>query len=285
MHNDEHKILLDELYRRVDSSPLGLSPQEVTKRRLSYGLNVLEEKKEVPVIIKFGRHLFDFFGMLLWTGSALAFVSDYLAPGEGNFYIGVALAAVVVLNAVFTFIQEYQSEKIMESFKKMMPVRVEALRDGSRQEVAAAELVPGDIIYLQEGNKIPADARLIQQNALKVDHSSLTGESEPQLRSLVCTHDNIFESRNMVFSGTLVQSGNGTAVVFGTGMDTQIGRIAQLTERTETVDSPLRKELNHFIRIISAIAVGLGISFFIIGFLSGNPLMASMIFAIGILVA
>lgn len=285
MHNDEHKISLEELYRRVGSSARGLSGQEVKTRQSEYGLNLLEEKKEAPLVIKFGRHLVDFFAMLLWTGAALAFVSEYLLPGEGNLYIGIALAVVVVLNAVFTFIQEYQSEKIMESFKKMMPVRVEALRDGKRQEVLAGELVPGDIVYIQEGDKIPADARIIQQNALKIDHSSLTGESEPQLRSLACTHENILESRNMLFSGTLVQSGNGTAVVFGTGMDTQIGKIAQMTKEAGSVASPLRKELNHFIRIISTIAITLGISFFIIGYLSGNRLMASIIFAIGIIVA
>ncbi|RJR16849.1 MAG: HAD family hydrolase [Nitrospiraceae bacterium] len=285
MHDDEHSISIDELYKRVGSSALGLSAQEVKARQEKYGLNVLEEKKQAPEIIKFGRHLVDFFGVLLWTGSFLAFFSEYLAPGEGNLYIGIALAVVVVLNAIFTYIQEYQSEKIMESFKKMMPVRVEALRDGKKQEVLAGELVPGDIIFLQEGGKIPADARLTGQNALKVDHSSLTGESEPQLRSLDCTHHNILESRNMVFSGTLVQSGNGTAVVYGTGMNTQIGKIVLMTEKTESVLSPLRKELNHFIRIISAIAITLGISFFIIGFLTGNHLMSSLIFAIGILVA
>lgn len=285
MHNDEHRISLDELYKRLDSSALGLSEQEVKNRQGRFGLNVLEEKKEVPFIIKFGRHLVNFFAMLLWTGSALAFVSEYLSPGEGNLYIGAALAVVVVLNAVFTFIQEYQSEKIMDSFRKMMPVKVEVLRGGKRQEVLAGELVPGDIIHVQEGDKVPADARLIQQNALKVDHSSLTGESEPQLRSLDCTHDNILESRNTLFSGTLIQSGNGAAVVFGTGMNTQIGRIAQMTGETGTVASPLRKELNHFIKIISTIAISLGVSFFIISFLTGNRLMASMIFAIGIIVA
>jgi len=167
----------------------------------------------------------------------------------------------------------------------MMPVKVEVLRDGKRQEVLAGELVAGDIIYIQEGGKIPADARLISQNALKVDHSSLTGESEPQLRSLACTHDNILESRNLLFSGTLVQSGNGAAVVFGTGMNTQIGKIAQMTKETGTVASPLRKELNHFIKIISAIAISLGVSFFIISYFTGNRLMGSMIFAIGIIVA
>lgn len=285
MHNDEHKIILEDLYKRLGSSALGLSGEEVKIRQAEYGHNVLEEKKDSPLVIRFGRHLVNFFAMLLWTGAVLAFVSEYLLPGEGNLYIGIALAVVVILNAVFTFIQEYQSEKIMESFKKMMPVRVEALRGGKRLEVLAGELVPGDIIYIQEGDKIPADARLIQQNALKVDHSSLTGESEPQLRCIDCTHDNILESRNMLFSGTLVQSGNGTAVVFGTGMKTQIGMIAQMTEAAGSVASPLRKELNHFISIISIIAITLGVSFFMISFLSGNRLMASMIFAIGIIVA
>jgi sodium/potassium-transporting ATPase subunit alpha len=227
----------------------------------------------------------NFFALLLWTGAVLAFISEYLVPNEGNLYIGIALAAVVILNAVFTFIQEHQSEKIMESFRRMMPVKIEVLRDGKRKKLLAEELVPGDIIYIDEGDKIPADGRLIQENALKIDHSALTGESEPQLRKLTCTHDNILESRNMIFSGTLVQSGNGAAVIYGTGMNTQLGKIAQLTKVTEDVESPLRKELNHFIKIISVIALTLGITFFITGFFAGNKFMANMIFAIGIIVA
>ena len=285
MHNDEHKINIDELYERLNCTSKGLSTEDARERQARYGLNVLEEKKKTPLIIKFGKHLVDFFALLLWTGAALAFISEYLVPDEGNLYIGIALAAVVILNAVFTFIQEYQSEKIIESFRRMMPVKIEVLRDGKRKELLAEELVPGDVIYIDEGDKIPADGRLIEENALKVDHSALTGESEPQLRKLVCTHDNILESRNMIFSGTLVQSGNGAAVIYGTGMNTQLGKIAQLTKVTEDVESPLRKELNHFIKIISVIAITLGITFFITGFFAGNKFMANMIFAIGIIVA
>jgi sodium/potassium-transporting ATPase subunit alpha len=283
--NDEHKINLDELFKRLGSSTQGLSSDEASKRHQTYGFNVLEEKEKIPIIIRFGKHLVNFFALLLWTGSVLAFIAEYLSPGEGNVYIGIALTGVVILNAIFTFIQEYQSEKIMESFRRMMPVKIELQRDGSRRELLAREIVPGDVIYLDEGDKIPADARLIEENSLKVDHSALTGESEPQLRKLVATHENILESRNMVFSGTLVQSGNGAAVVYGTGMNTQLGRIAQLTKQAEEVESPLRKELNHFIKIISVIAITLGLTFFIISFLAGNRLMASMIFAIGIIVA
>lgn len=285
LKNDEHKIGLDVLYTRLNSSAKGLASEEAAARQKEQGLNLLEETEKRSVLIRFGGHLVNFFALLLWTGAALAFISEYLLPGEGNLYIGIALAGVVILNAVFTFIQEYQSEKIMESFRKMMPVRTYVLRDGRRRELYAGEIVPGDIIYLEEGDKIPADGRLIEENSLKVDHSALTGESEPQLRKLTATHENILESRNVVFSGTLVQSGNGTAVIFGTGMNTQLGRIAKLTKQAGEVESPLRKELNHFIKIISTIAITLGITFFLTSFLTGNRLMASMIFAIGIIVA
>jgi sodium/potassium-transporting ATPase subunit alpha len=283
--NDEHCIELDEFFKRLKCSNEGLSSEEALNRQSEYGLNVLEEKEKRSLIVWFGKHLVNFFALLLWTGAALAFISEYLVPGEGNLYIGIALAGVVVLNAIFTFIQEYQSEQIMDSFRKMMPSKINVVRDGKRREVLAGEIVPGDLVYLEEGNKIPADGRLIEENSLKVDHSALTGESEPQLRKIVCTHENILESRNMVFSGTLVQSGNGTALVFGTGMNTQLGKIASLTKETKDVDSPLKKELNRFIRIISIIAITLGITFFAVSFMTGNRLMASLIFAIGIIVA
>ncbi|MFC2136268.1 cation-translocating P-type ATPase, partial [Bacteroidota bacterium] len=159
------------------------------------------------------------------------------------------------------------------------------MRDGKEVEILAEELVPGDVIYLSEGDKIPADARLIDQHSLKVDNSSLTGESEPQLRCFDCTHENILESRNMVFSGTLVQSGTGSAIVYATGMNTQIGRIAQLTKETKKVVTPIRKELNHFIKIISIIAIILGVVFFFLSIALGHRLVGSLIFSIGIIVA
>jgi sodium/potassium-transporting ATPase subunit alpha len=285
MKDDEHKISLEELFKRLRSQPAGLSTSEAAKRQLLYGPNSLEIKERLSLPIRFARHLVNFFAILLWLGAVLSFISERVSPGQGSLYIGLALAGVVILNAVFTFIQEYHSEKIIESFRRMMPETIDVLRDGSRQRLQTREIVPGDIIYLTEGDKIPADSRLIEENSLRVDHSSLTGESEPQLRKLECTHDNILESRNMVFSGTSVQSGNGAALVYSTGMDTQIGKIAGLTKQTEDIVSPLRRELNHFIRIISAIAIILGLTFFAVSILTGDPFTASMIFAIGIIVA
>ncbi|MDM7918398.1 MAG: HAD-IC family P-type ATPase, partial [Methanosarcina sp.] len=231
------------------------------------------------------RQFRNFFSILLIVGAILSFFGEYLDPGKGNLYIGIALVGVVFLNGSFAFVQEYQAVKTMESFRKLLPPHAKVLRDGKLRDVLASELVIGDVILLEEGDKVPADGRLIEINSLKVDNSALTGESEPQLRSLECFHSNLLECRNMVFSGTLVQSGNGKAVIFGTGRDTQIGSLAKLTEQTSSVDTPLRKELNRFIKIISTIAISLGITFFLLAFFIQDTFLASLIFAIGIIVA
>src|SRR5210317_1271523 len=111
--NDEHKIALEDLYKRLDTTAQGLSSEDASKRHQTDGFNVLEEKEKQSLIVRFAKHLVNFFALLLWTGAVLAFISEYLVPGEGNLYIGIALAGVVILNAIFTFIQEYQSEQIM----------------------------------------------------------------------------------------------------------------------------------------------------------------------------
>jgi sodium/potassium-transporting ATPase subunit alpha len=282
---EEHKVPIADLYQLLESSTKGISDEEAERRLLQYGTNELVVKKDLPEIIKFLRQFKNFFAILLLVGSVLAFVAEHLNPGQGNIYIAWALVVVVFLNALFTYIQEHHSEEIMESFRNMLPPMITVERDGKREKIDAKYIVPGDIIVLEEGDRIPADGRLIELHNLKVDHSALTGESEPQLRKLETTHENILESRNMVFSGTLVQSGNGKALVYGTGMMTQIGKIVQLTKETSSIETPIRKELQHFIKIISAIAVFLGILFFTIYTLMGNQLIGSLIFAIGIIVA
>ncbi|MFA6971042.1 MAG: HAD-IC family P-type ATPase [Gallionella sp.] len=282
---DQHQIPLTVLEQRLNCTSAGLGHADAAGRLTEYGKNELRVHKETPEIIKFLRQLTNFFALLLIAGSGLAFFAEYLKPGEGNFYIGVALLVVVLLNALFSYLQEHESDRIMESFRNMLPLMISVLRDEHVSRIEARLLVPGDVILLEEGDRVPADGRLIEVNQLKVDHSSLTGESEPQLRTLACTHDNLLESRNMVFSGTLVQSGNGRALVYATGMNTQIGRIVQLTKESDQVETPIRKELRHFIRIISAIAMTLGVLFFVLSLFLGNPFISSLLFAIGIIVA
>jgi sodium/potassium-transporting ATPase subunit alpha len=282
---DAHKISLAELEQALTCEGIGLDGAEALNRLAQFGSNELHARKDVPEIIKFLRQFRNFFALLLFAGAALAFLADYLKPGEGNFYIAVALLTVVLINALFTYAQEHEGERIMESFRNMLPPMIYAVRDGQVSRIEARLLVPGDVMLLEEGDRVPADGRLIEVNQLKVDHSALTGESEPQLRGLNCTHENLLESRNMVFSGTLVQSGNGKALVYGTGMNTQIGKIVQLTKETTQVETPIRKELQYFIRIISTIAISLGVLFFSLSLLLGKPFIASLIFAIGIIVA
>jgi sodium/potassium-transporting ATPase subunit alpha len=282
---NEHNISLSEFIQRLGVEETGLSEQEAARRLQECGPNVLEETGKESILKKYVRQFRNFFSILLTIGAILSFLGEYLDPGKGNLYIGIALGVVVILNGTFTFVQEYQAAKTMESFRQLLPPRAKVLREGEVRDVLASELVVGDIILLEEGDKVPADGRLIETNSLKVDHSAITGEAEPQLRSLECTHSNILECRNMVFSGTLVQSGNGKAVVFGTGRNTQIGNLATLTEQISSVDTPIRKELNHFIKVISAIAISMGVTFFMLAFLIQDVFLASLIFAIGIIVA
>ncbi len=282
---DVHKLPLNQVYSSLHSSVKGLSTAEVEKRLVQYGQNKLEITQKHTLLLKFLKQFTNFFALLLLFGAGIAFFAETVAPNEGYTYIGLALIGVTIFNALFTFLQQYKSERIMATFQKMLPAQTEVLRDGKRQSIALVNIVIGDIIFLNEGDKVPADARLLEQNQLKVDHSAITGESEPQLRTIEPTHDNILETRNVVLSGTLVQSGDGKAMVFATGNQTQIGKIAQLTRKTEESATPLHIEIKRFISIISIIAIVLGLAFFGIGFMLGHGLLASLIFAIGIIVA
>ncbi|MBP2030688.1 sodium/potassium-transporting ATPase subunit alpha [Methanohalophilus levihalophilus] len=280
-----HTIGIDELFSKLETNEHGLSKKEALQRLGRIGPNVLSDIGKTSPVRMYVKQYRNFFSILLTIGALLSLLAEYLSPGQGNIYIGIALLGVVILNATFTFIQEYQAEKIMASFHKLLPPHCRVLRDGEMADILAHDLVPGDIMIVEEGDKVPADGRLIDLSALKVDNSPLTGEAEPQLRSLDCTHPNILECRNMVFSGTLVQTGNGRAIVTGTGSNTQIGQLAALTHQTESVETPLRKELNHFIHVISSIAMFLGISFFAVGYFLQEIFLANLIFAIGIIVA
>ena len=273
------------LYQSLKTKREGLTTREAESRLQEAGPNELQVKADLPEWVKFLRQFKNFFALLLIVGGLLAVLAEHLDPGQGNLYIAVALFAVVVLNASFTYFQEFQSERIMESFERMMPTRVTVLRDGERVQLDARNLVPGDVFQLYEGDKVPADARLIETNELTVDLSSLTGESEPQKLSADTASENVLESRNMVFSGSLVQSGDGTAVVCRTGMDTEIGKIVHLTKGTASHETPIHRELTYFIKVISGIAIFLGLLFFAISVMIGKGEIGSLIFAIGIIVA
>ena len=280
-----HTRSLADVMEEFGSTSEGLRTKEAKSRLERYGANELKVSKDTSEIVKFLLQFKNFFAILLIAGGALAMTAEQLDPGEGNLYIAIALIAVVFLNAAFTYFQEHQSERIMDSFKNKLPSMITALRDGAPQEVATADLVPGDVIVLNEGDRVPADGRLIEAKELKVDNSSLTGESEAQLLDEGRSANALLESPNMVFSGSLVQNGEGKVVLVKTGMNTQIGGIVTLTKATKAVETPIHKELKYFIKVISFIAIFLGVSFFAISVAIGNAVIGSLIFAIGIIVA
>lgn len=195
------------------------------------------------------------------------------------------LAVVVIITGIFSYYQEAKSSAIMESFKNLVPQYATVVRDGAKHTISAEEVVVGDIVEIKGGDRIPADIRVIKSSGCKVDNSSLTGESEPQTRSNELTSENPLETRNLAFFSTNCVEGNASGVVINTGDRTIMGRIANLASGLEMGETPIAREIAHFIHLITGVAVFLGVSFFIIAFILGYHWLDAVIFLIGIIVA
>lgn len=182
---------------------------------------------------------------------------------------------------IFSYYQERKSSKIMESFGKMVPHFAVVLRDGNYQNINSEDLVLGDIIQIKLGDRIAADIRLIECRGLKVDHSALTGESKPVPRSTEYTHENPLDTKNLAFFSTCAVEGIGRGVVIGRGDKTVMGRIARLTAKLGKRETPISKEIKHFINIITGFAVFVGLTFFIIAFIMKYFWIDAVIFLIG----
>lgn len=280
-----NSLTKDEVFRSLVTAETGLSEEEAARRLREFGLNEISEVKKKRLLSRFLGQFTHFLAVLLWLAAFLSFLSEHLHPGGGMLTLGLAIVAVIVINAVFTFIQEYRAEKALEALRKLLPFFVKVVREGREKEIPAREVVPGDIVLLAEGDKIPADARLIETAALRVNHASLTGESEPLLRNHEPCSGELVESPNIAFAGTTVISGSGRAVAFATGMRTEFGRIAHLTSAVEAGLSPLQKEIVKATRVVASIAAVVGLFFFLLGFAMGRNFWENFIFGIGITVA
>jgi sodium/potassium-transporting ATPase subunit alpha len=223
---------------------------------------------------------------LLWIASGLAFAADFMKPGEGMATLGWAILGVIVINAVFAFFQEYKAERAVQALHRLLPDKAWAMRGGQPLELPRSDIVPGDILILEEGERIPADARLIEATGMRVDNAALTGESNPKRRTADPLKDgNWLDLPNLVFTGTTVLSGHGRAVVFAVGMRTEFGKIANLTTSVVVGLSPLQQEIITVTRIVAAISLAMGAMFFVIGMGTGLGFWVSAIFGIGIIVA
>ena len=283
-HRIDLSILLGE--RLQTNAEKGLSSKEHTRRLEQNGPNRMSPPKSIPEWLKILKNMTGFFSLLLLGGGVLCFIGYGLKKEIENLYLGIVLVAVVILTGLFTYFQEKKSSDLMESFKSMMPNRCTVIRDGNSMEVNAEDLVIGDVILLKAGDKVPADIRILEcSDDMQVDNASLTGESEPCKRSPKYTDPNPLETQNMAFFGTQVPKGSCKGVVLAVGDDTFMGRIAKLTLSTGSEKTPIAIELDHFISIISVVAISLGILFFIIGCFLGTDLITNLVFMIGIIVA
>merc|ERR1719193_542753 len=289
---DDHKISVEELYKRYSTDlNRGLTSAKAKSNLERDGPNALTPPPKTPEWVKFLQCLFGGFAMLLWVGAILCFVAYTIQaltleePPDDNLYLGIVLSAVVIVTGIFGYYQESKSSKIMETFKNLVPAQCLVLREGEKINVKAEELAMGDVVEVKFGDRLPADIRVVETQGFKVDNSSLTGESEPQSRGPEYTHENPLETKNLAFFSTNAVEGSCKGIVVMIGDNTVMGRIAGLASGLDTGDTPIAKEIEHFIHIITAVAVFLGVSFFIIAFILGYHWLDAVIFLIGIIVA
>ena len=281
-----HRLTVGEIFTHLGTRAGGLSSEEARERLSRYGPNILKEPSHYSSIRRFLDQFTHFLAILLWIAAALAFTAEFMKPGEGMATLGWAILGVIVINAVFAFFQEYKAERAVHALHCLLPARAWVLRSNQPYDVSRSEIVPGDVLLIEEGEQIPADARLIDAAGMRVDLSSLTGEAQPKRRTAEPVADgHLLDIPNLVFAGTPVLSGRGRAVVFATGMQTEFGKIASLSTSVETDFSPLQKEITKLTRIVAMISLAMGASFFAIGLWTGLGFWISAIFGIGIIAA
>jgi len=269
---------VDLLLRDLRTSAGGLPASEAGRRLVQYGPNELQRRNGRRWPTELGRQLTHPLALLLWLAAILSFA-------VGSDTVAIAVLLVIVLNAVFAFVQEMQAERAVEALAQFLPQHVTVLRGGIPTQIVAVELVPGDVVVVAEGDRIAADLRLIS-GAVEVDLSTLTGESAPGLRSaeLVDTDVPRIAARDLLFSGTSATGGEAHGVVFATGMHTELGRIAALSERGKEEPSPLERQVRRVAWLIAAIAVGMAVAFVPIAiFSAGLSFQNSVVFAVGLL--
>jgi Ca2+-transporting ATPase len=275
-----------ELLQALASGEEGLDQQEAAERLVRYGPNRLPPLHRRPLLLRLLDQMGHFMALLLWIGGGLAFAA-------GTPQLGWAIWAVVVINGLFSFLQEYQAERALEALSRSLPRRVRVWRDGQPRWLAADELVVGDRVALAEGERVPADCRLTLALGLAVDQAALTGESQPvprQAEPIPWRPGSLrlaaAESTNLVLAGTTVASGRAEAFVYATGAETEFGQVAHLTAGTRRSASTLEQQVDRIVHTISTVAVSMGVLAFALSvlFVGLGPL-ESLVFAVGIIVA
>jgi Ca2+-transporting ATPase len=277
---DYYRLTVQQAFEGLRTSEKGLSREEAERRRAEHGLNELTTDVVVPKWLLFLSQFRDVLVVVLIVAAAISYAI-------GSYRDGTVMVVIVLVNAVIGFVQEYKVSRILESLKSLIQSPAKVMVDGDLAELPQTQLVPGDIIRLEAGDKVPADVRIIESFDLRTNDFSLTGESTPQGKgSNAVTEEAVLADRdNMAYMGTTVASGSATGVVVATGMETEMGMIAGLTQETTETRSPLEKELGALANWLTVGTIIIGIALFFIALWQGFSLFTSMIYALGIAVA
>ena len=264
----------------------GIDQDEATRRLATDGPNAITPPKKRSAVRMFLGHLCGLLNLLLMISGVLSLILFAIDPASiVNLYLGIILFFVSFANAFIDFYQQFQTAAILESFLSLVPPEATVIRGQSLISLPASHIVKGDVLYLKAGDKIPADCRLFSETDMKVDNSSITGESEAQERTVNCTQASPLEATNLAFSGTNVVNGEGFGIAIRTGDRSVLGQIAKMTIGETTPLSQLTREINSFIRVVASVAIVTAIVFFIVGLVLGYDIGITFSFAIGIFVA
>jgi Ca2+-transporting ATPase len=275
-----HQKPVKEVLEILKTSDEGLSKNEAARRLRKYGKNELRAKIKLPVWLILLSQFKELLIIILIIGGILSFLI-------GNPRDGTIIFIIVFVNAVIGFIHEYRAGKIVDKLRSLIISPVKVMRDGDLTEISQDKIVPGDIIKIDEGDKLPADVRLIEVNGLKTNDFALTGESVPQEKTIEPIKEavSIGDRTNMAYAGTTVAIGNATAVVVATGMNTETGKIAEMTEEAGATKTPLQRELRRLANQLTVAVIILGIGLFILGLIQNFSLYMSLVYAIGVAMA
>ncbi len=276
-----HALSCDEVALSLQTDvAFGLSQEEAEKRLIQYGPNVLAEKKARSIVVMFLEQFRDFLVLILLGAAVISLIL-------GEVTDSLVIVAILVVNAFLGVVQEYRAGKALEALKRMSVPECEVIRSGTPRRLRTELLVPGDVVVLHEGDIVPADLRLVEAKALRIDEASLTGESVPvEKDTRTLPEDTPLPERvNMAFAGTVVTYGRGKGIVVATGMAREIGRIASLLEEEEETVTPLQKRLAGLGKLLGLLTIGICACVFLIGFLRGEPPFEMFMTAVSLAVA
>ncbi len=276
-----HAMTIDDVAASLDTDlDRGLTSSQAAERLETYGPNRLEEVSKEPWWKALLRQFVDpLIGILA--------IAAIISVGVGDTVDAVVIVAIVVLNGVLGFVQEYRAEKALEALKRMLTPTCTVVRDGTERTVPAETLVPGDVVVLEVGDQVPADLRLGTSLNLRIDESALTGESVPVAKSTdpVPPDAPLAEQSDMAFMGTVVVNGRGTGIVVATAMTTEFGHIARLSQELGTEETPLQRRLEGLGRRLGALVIAVGVVVFVGGVIAGKPPLEMFLTGVSLAVA